>query len=268
MLGRMARPRFFVLLARGPGCFVQKGAPRLLALGLLASVACDGTPAASSKPPPLPPFPGLSAKPKAVAEPSADALPEKEGAHARSASDDARHPAANRAAKHASSAAPQAKPVPAAKPATAPKPATAAAPSPKPATAPTPTAPLVATTPKPALVSKVSVPKTVHVQIDVPAGLQADLDHDPRMQPWVNQVVATIDRCYGSESKSNTKLSGTIEVLVTMHENERPDADIKQLPPALSPIVACATGGLMRTKMPLFTGKENSRYSVRLRFAP
>jgi hypothetical protein len=245
MLGRMARPRFFVLL-------------------LLASSACDSGQGVISKPPPLPPFPSVSAKAPPVVPPVEEALPEK--AHpARTAPETTRGSAPNRAAKHPSEA-PPVKPVAAAKPAAAPKSAPASPKAPPPA--PAPQAPLVATTPKPAAASKVSVPKTVHVQIDVPAGLQADLDHDPRMQPWVNQVVATIDRCYGSESKSNTKLSGTIEVLVTMHENERPDADIKQLPPALSPIVACATGGLMRTKMPLFTGKESSRYSVRLRFVP
>jgi hypothetical protein len=112
---------------------------------------------------------------------------------------------------------------------------------------------------------KVNVPATAHVRIDVPPALQQDLDKDPRMQPWVNQVMAVIDRCYGESAKGGA-LVGTIEVLVTMHENERPSADIKQLPPQLSPIVACATGGLMRTKMPLFTGNEGARNLVRIQF--
>jgi hypothetical protein len=112
---------------------------------------------------------------------------------------------------------------------------------------------------------KVSVPSTAHVRIEVPSALQADLDRDPRMQPWINQVISVIDRCHG-ESARGGALAGTIEVQVTMHENERPDADIRQLPPQLSPIVACATGGLMRTKMPLFTGAEGARRTLRIVF--
>jgi hypothetical protein len=249
MLGRMARPRFFVL-------------------SMLGLMACDGTPVSVPKPPPLPPLPALGARTSVEprpAEPSAEPEPAKE-------IPDMREPPPARAAKRAAQED-KAKPALAKAPAARRDPLPPSAPTrPAATSSPTPAPPsqqpqIIATTPKPALASKVNVPKTVHVAIDVPAGLQADLDRDPRMQPWVNQVVATIDRCYGSESKSNTQLAGTIEVLVTMHENERPDADIKQLPPALSPIVACATGGLMRTKMPLFTGKEGSRYAVRLRFS-
>lgn len=110
--------------------------------------------------------------------------------------------------------------------------------------------------------SKVTIPRTAHVSIDVPAGLQADLDKDPRMQPWANQVVNVADRC----QTQNASAVGTIEVLITMHENARPDADIKKLPSVLSPIVACATGGLMRIKVPLFTGNEGTRYTVKINF--
>jgi hypothetical protein len=148
--------------------------------------------------------------------------------------------------------------------------AAAAKPAAKPVAAPKPSAPapapVAAKTPEPAKPKgKVNVPATAHVRIDVPPALQQDLDKDPRMQPWVNQVMAVIDRCHNESAKGGA-LAGTIEVLVTMHENERPSADIKQLPPQLSPIVACATGGLMRTKMPLFTGNEGARNLVRIQF--
>ncbi len=250
MLGRMARPRLFVLSV----------------LGLLA---CDSAPASVPRPPPLPPLPALRAPTPAEPaprEPAAQQEPLKEMPGTR-------EPPPVRAAKQTThEAKASAKPAPVKVPAerreplppsVPPKPVATSSPAPLP---PSQQPQIIATNPKPVAATKVSVPKTVHVAIDVPSGLQSDLDRDPRMQPWVNQVVATIDRCYGGEAKS--KAAGTIEVLVTMHENERPDADIKQLPPALSPIVACATGGLMRTKMPLFTGKEGSRYTVKLRFSP
>jgi hypothetical protein len=265
--GSRAEPRASTL-ARGPARFDASAV-----LALLGVLACDSAPASIPKAPPPPPFPGLSAKPVPAETPSdAPALTKEEAVAAHGSARQHEAPP-NHAAKHAS-----AEPAPPVKPSASQPKAAAAAPRPKlaaptpapakPAPAPAKAPPVVASTPKPEVASKVSVPKTTHVQIDLPAGLQADLNHDPRMQPWVNQVVTTIDRCYGSESKGNTKLSGTIEVLVTMHENARPDADIKQLPPALSPIVACATGGLMRAKMPLFTGAEGSRYTVRLRFSP
>jgi hypothetical protein len=146
-----------------------------------------------------------------------------------------------------------------AQPATTIKPA---APAPVPAAAPSPAPVQPAATGKS---TKVNVPATAHVRIEVPSALQAELDRDPRMQPWVNQVMSVIDRCYTDAARGGA-LAGTIEVVVTMHENERPDADIKQLPPHLSPIVACATGGLMRTKMPLFTGAEGGRRTVRIVF--
>lgn len=259
MLGRMARPR-------------------LIVLSMLGLVACDSAPASVPKPPPLPPLPALgvpAAVEPAPAEPAAQPEPLDPRAPARAQKEitatreappvraaKQTPPETNANAKPAKIPAARRDPLPPTNPA---KQTASSSPTPLP---PSQQPQIIATVPKPLAATKVSVPKTVHVAIDVPSGLQADLDRDPRMQPWVNQVIATIDRCYGSASKSNGKLTGTIEVLVTMHENERPDADIKQLPPALSPIVACATGGLMRTKMPLFTGKEGSRYPVRIRFSP
>ena len=115
---------------------------------------------------------------------------------------------------------------------------------------------------KPVKSSRVTVPQLPHVRAEVPDGLQRDLDADPRMQSWLDRVFAVIDGCHAQ----NRGATGTIEAQITMHENERPDADIRSLPPALSSVVACATGGLMRTKMPLFTGREGARYPVRIRF--
>lgn len=106
------------------------------------------------------------------------------------------------------------------------------------------------------------MPRTANVRIDFPAGLQADLDADPRMQTWVDKVVPIIDGCHGN----NRAAKGTISTRITMHENERPDADILSLPGQLSSVVACATGALMRVKMPLFTGREGTRYDVRIVF--
>jgi hypothetical protein len=86
------------------------------------------------------------------------------------------------------------------------------------------------------------------------------------MQPWLAEVIRVIDGCYTKELKSNASAGGAIQVRVTMHENERPDADMKSLPPALSGVVACATGGLMRSRMPLFTGKEGEKHDVSIHF--
>jgi hypothetical protein len=117
-----------------------------------------------------------------------------------------------------------------------------------------------ATPVKPA--SRVTVPSTAHVHPELPSGLQRDLDADARMQSWLDRALAIIDGCHSQ----NRAAIGTIEVVLTMHENERPDADIRALPPALSAVVACSTGALMRTKMPLFTGTEGTRYTTRIRF--
>jgi hypothetical protein len=130
-----------------------------------------------------------------------------------------------------------------------------------PIAAPAPPAPAAAEAP--VKKNKVTVPSTEHVKIDVPKGMQALLDADTRMQPWVEKVVAVADRCYQSKGMGS---SATIVVDVTMHKNARPDADVRSLPPTLAGVVACATGDLMRTKMPLFTGPEGERHTVKIRF--
>jgi hypothetical protein len=151
--------------------------------------------------------------------------------------------------------------------ATLPQPPKANAPTPSAPAAPShPAAPAPAPAPaKPA--NKTVVPHTDHLRFEIPAGLQAALDADPRMQPWLNQAVKVIDDCYSQERKKNANAAGVISVRLTMHEESRPDADMKSLPPALSGVVACATGGLMRTKMPLFTSKEGEHYNVNIDFS-
>jgi len=149
---------------------------------------------------------------------------------------------------------------------TASKPA-APTPAPAPAT-PAPSTPAPSTPAPSAPKGKVKIPSTANVRVDIPSGLQAALDLDPRMQPWANSVIQVIDSCYTKELKSNASAAGVIAVRITMHSESRPDADVKSLPPALSGVVACATGGLMRTKMPLFTGKEGEKHDVNIRFTP
>ncbi|HEX6245999.1 MAG TPA: hypothetical protein VFZ61_33970 [Polyangiales bacterium] len=206
---------------------------------------------AKAPPPPAPPPPAPPAAPTPSA-PEPAAAPEPEAPPAPASTSKAERTRADKAgAKRSAKAS-----------APTPSKASAATPAAKPA-APAPAKPAPAPAAKPA--GKVSVPSTAHVRIEVPGALQAELDRDPRMQPWVNQVMAVIDRCYNDAARGGA-LAGTIEVVVTMHENDRPDADIKALPPQLSPIVACATGGLMRTKMPLFTGAEGGRRTVRIVF--
>lgn len=110
------------------------------------------------------------------------------------------------------------------------------------------------------------MPSTSRLHVEVPAGLQRWLDADTRMQPWLNKVVPVIDKCYGNVLKDNPNASGTISFRVTMHKDARPDPDIQSLPGQLSGVVACATGQLMRARMPLFTGTEGESYTVRVRF--
>lgn len=104
------------------------------------------------------------------------------------------------------------------------------------------------------------------MRVDVPAGLQRWLDADTRMQPWLNKVISVIDRCYGDVLEADPNARGTISFRVTMHANARPDPDIQSLPRELSGIVTCATGQLIRTRMPLFTGTEGESYTVKVRF--
>lgn len=226
----------------------------------LLLAACSSEPA---KPPPLPPrppppLPSAAPAPDAPAEPATQAPAAHEAAEP-AAEGKAASVSHGHAKPRASKAPPAKKGAKTSAHAATPSPAPV---TPKPAAA-SGTAKVEA--PKPKASGKVNVPSTAHVHFDVPSALQADLDRDPRMQPWINQVVAVIDRCYG-QAANGSALAGTIAVQVTTHKEERPDADIKQLPPALSAIVACATGGLMRAKMPFFTGTEGARSLVRIQF--
>jgi hypothetical protein len=157
----------------------------------------------------------------------------------------------------------------AARPASKPEPEPSAPaeppPEPEPAAAAAPATP----TPAPAKpATRVVVPSTAHVRADVPAGLQRWLDADPRMQPWLTKVMNVIDGCYRGQLADRPNLAGAIRFKLTMHENARPDADIEDLPSQLSGVVACATGQLMRARMPLFTGTEGERYTARVHFTP
>ena len=88
------------------------------------------------------------------------------------------------------------------------------------------------------------------------------------MQPWINNVMRIIERCYERERSSNSAAEGAISVAITMHANARPDADVGALPPQLAGVFACASGDLMRTpRMPLFTGPEGQRHTLTVRFA-
>lgn len=116
--------------------------------------------------------------------------------------------------------------------------------------------------PPPPAARSVTVPRTAHVWAELPAGLQADLDADPRMQAWLDASIAVIDRCHAASRGAVGVIQGTL----TMHENERPDLALTSMPAALGMVVACATGPLTKSRMPLFTGKEGRQYVVRLHF--
>jgi outer membrane biosynthesis protein TonB len=119
----------------------------------------------------------------------------------------------------------------------------------------------------PAPAPKVVVPATANVRIEIPRGLQALLDADPRMQPWVNKVMTVIDRCYANERARSQDAAGVVELAVTMQANARPEVDIRSVPTQLGGVVACATPELMRARPPLFTGPEGERHVVRVRFS-
>ena len=112
------------------------------------------------------------------------------------------------------------------------------------------------------------MPGSANVKIDVPKGLQTDLAKDTRMKPWLEKGVAAATKCYEREAKTVPKLTGTIEVAIVMRENDRPDASIKTLPPQLSGLFACLSGAMMKSRMPLFTGKEGQKYTARVTFKP
>jgi hypothetical protein len=202
------------------------------------------------------PEPTPAAEPEPPAEPAAiarDPHPASKSATAKPKPD---------SPKQASTAKPRPNtarrdPPPAASPEPEPR-----APEPQPEPEPAPVAPEPIA--KPA--TKVTIPNTSRVRVEVPPGLQAWLDKDTRMQPWLGKVIKVIDACYGDVLSSNASAAGTITFKITMHENARPDPDIQSLPGQLSGVVACATGQLMRTKMPLFTGREGETYVVRVKF--
>lgn len=115
--------------------------------------------------------------------------------------------------------------------------------------------------------TRVSVPRTEHVRAALPAALQALLDDDPRMQPWVNRVMSVANDCYTQANASGSASPGTIQLSITMHENERPGADIESLPSQLRGIVSCATSKMWREeRMPLFTSREGERHRLSLIF--
>lgn len=243
---------------------MPRGVRLLTSVVLLA--ACDtAAPAAYKPPPPPPPAPVSPAQSESAheqVEPQADSAKAQEAERATGAKKGAGHPQKATAsnAKNARETEPRSPPKPREAIARAPEAPAKSAPEPAPARAPQTPPPTPA---KPAP-EKVRVPSTAHVRVDIPAGLQTQLDRDPRMQPWSNQVIAIIDRCY----QGTTRVADSIEVRVTLHENERPDADILRLPPSLTQVVSCATGSLMRVKMPLFTGPEGARHTVRIQFTP
>jgi hypothetical protein len=116
---------------------------------------------------------------------------------------------------------------------------------------------------------KTVIPQSKHVRVAAPERVQELLDLDGRMQPWLNNTMKVIEQCYADVLKDNAKAAGTIVFVLEMHKNTRPDADISSLPGPLSGVVACATGKLMRAaRMPLFTGNEGEKHTVRVKFTP
>jgi hypothetical protein len=223
-------------------------------VGSLLSVAIGCAKDERRAPPPLPVVPAVPA-PMPSAEPPAPPVPapEKPSSASKAASRAAARagkakPSAS-AAKEPSAQAPQA-------------PAKASPPASVPSPAPSASAPVTAPVRAPAAKTRVVVPSTAHVRVELPSGLQQDLDDDPRMQPWVDKVIAIADSCHAKARGAQ----GTIEAAVTMHDEARPDVDVRSVSAQLGGLVACATGSLMRTKMPLFTGREGARYVVRLHF--
>jgi hypothetical protein len=115
---------------------------------------------------------------------------------------------------------------------------------------------------------RVVVPSTSHFHIDVPAGLQAWLDADDRMRPWLGKAVIAVDSCYADLRRDNPSASGVITFSVTMHQNARPSGAVGSLPAPLRSLVPCVTSSLWSVRMPLFTGDEGARYEVAAHFDP
>lgn len=112
------------------------------------------------------------------------------------------------------------------------------------------------------------MPRTDHVHVEVPAGLQSWLDADDRMRPWLGKAVAIVDGCYARERADNPNAAGSISFTVTMHENARPSGRPGAVEGPVRGIIMCATRQLMSIKMPLFTGKEGATYTVKAHFEP
>ncbi len=124
-----------------------------------------------------------------------------------------------------------------------------------------PSAALVSAPPR----TSVRVPETAQVKVDVPAKLQALLDDDSRMVPWLAATMATIDGCHATDRGA----LGTLVIELTMHENARPSADVGEVASALRGVFACAMAQLMQAeRMPLFTGPEGQKHSINVRFVP
>lgn len=198
------------------------------------------------------------------------AEPAKPAEAAKPAKEVAEKPKAPEPAKPSTPKPAEPKPVEPAKPAKPVEVAKPVEPS-KPVEPPKPVEPVKPAEPeKPAKpATKVTVPQSEHVKISVPSRVQELLNADPRMQPWINNTVGVIETCYAQVRKDNSSASGTISFVLEMHENARPDADITSLPPQLSGIVTCGTGKLMRSaRMPLFTGKEGEKHTIKVKFTP
>ena len=133
---------------------------------------------------------------------------------------------------------------------------------------PVPSAPAAPPAPARPAPAPVLVPSTEHVHVEVPAGLQHWLDEDDRMRPWLGKAMAVVDACYAERRASNPTTGGTITFEVTMHKNARPSGRLVAADPSVSGIVMCATTRLYSIKMPLFTGDEGDRQTVRVRFQP
>lgn len=131
-----------------------------------------------------------------------------------------------------------------------------------------PIAPVPPPPPPPAPKASVTVPRTDHVHVDVPAGLQHWLDEDDRMKPWLGKAINVADACYAKVREDNSNASGVIALSLTMHENARPSGKVSSVSGPLNSIVMCATTRLLGVKMPLFTGTEGDSYTVRIHFEP
>jgi len=269
---------------------MQPVAHWLCCIALLA--ACDGATArAPSPPPPLPATPAPVPEevpalippvvPEPVQEaatapaPEAEKAPKPRDAKAKVSAE--QEPVKDGASLYEREAKKKKTEEPAPSPTPKPKESTetqvSKTPAPTPAPKPDPTGPApkpVMEPPPPAPPAPVAydMPGSVHVQLVAPKGLEADLAKDTRMKPWLQKSVAAATKCYAIEAKTTPKLAGTIEVGIVMHENDRPDAAIKKLPPQLSGVFACVSGAMMKSRMPLFTGREGQKYTARVVFTP